>query len=101
MSFPCEADGDSELEGSAAPAGFGAGGMRLVFTGISFSIATDFGADSTFFFRSTVILEGVSSSFFRIYRAAALSMGRLPEPHLGEWTQDGHPFSQGQLLICL
>lgn len=28
--------------------------------------------------------------------AACLSMGLLPEPHLGECTQDGHPVSHGQ-----
>ena len=28
--------------------------------------------------------------------AASLSRGLLPEPHLGEWMQDGQPSSQGQ-----
>ena len=29
-------------------------------------------------------------------RAAALSKGLFPEPHLGEWMQEGQPSSQGQ-----
>ncbi len=29
-------------------------------------------------------------------KAPALSMGRLPEPHLGECTQEGQPSSQEQ-----
>ena len=32
----------------------------------------------------------------RINTAAALSIGRFPEPHLGECTHDGQPLRQGQ-----
>ena len=38
---------------------------------------------------------GASRSRIR-RRAPALLMGRLPEPHLGECTQEGQPSSQGQ-----
>ena len=30
---------------------------------------------------------------------AGLSIGRFPDPHLGECTQDGHPDSQGQFSM--
>ena len=31
--------------------------------------------------------------------AASLSRGLLPEPHLGEWMQEGQPSSQGQAAV--
>src|SRR6056297_907141 len=41
-----------------------------------------------------------SRSICSICFAAFLSMGRFPDPHLGEWTQAGHPVSQGQSRIA-
>src|SRR3989339_697046 len=70
------------------------GTARLSDSGSEIGSALNSGTDS----RTSYESSGLSlfNIFSRIFRADPLSMGRLPEPHLGECTQAGQPVSHGQ-----